>query len=57
MDCFKYVGSQVAADGGCERDVVCRMNERYRVWEVLKGVLNNREFGINAKKYQYNCIV
>ena len=20
-DCFKYLGSQVAADGGCERDV------------------------------------
>ena len=26
MDCFKYLGSQVAADGGCERDVH-RMNE------------------------------
>ena len=22
VDSFKYVGSQVAADGGCERDVV-----------------------------------
>ena len=28
--CFKYMGSQVAADGGCERDVVHRMNEGYR---------------------------
>ena len=28
VDCFKYLGSQVAADGGCERDVVHRMNER-----------------------------
>ena len=27
VDCFKYLGSQVAADGGCERDVVHRMNE------------------------------
>ena len=27
VDCFKYLGSQVAADGGCERDVVLRMNE------------------------------
>ena len=25
--CFKYMGSQVAADGGCERDVVHIMNE------------------------------
>ena len=27
MDCFKYLGSQVAADIGRERDVVHRMNE------------------------------
>ena len=33
VDCFKYLGSQVAADGGCERDVVHRLNERYRAWE------------------------
>ena len=25
VDCFKYLGSQVAADGGCERDVVHRI--------------------------------
>ena len=24
VDCFKYLGSQVAADGGCERDMVHR---------------------------------
>ena len=27
VDCYKYLGSQVAADGGCERDVVHRMTE------------------------------
>ena len=27
VDCSKYLGSQVAADRGCERDVVHRMNE------------------------------
>ena len=26
VDCFKYLGSKVAANGGCERDVVHRMN-------------------------------
>ena len=26
-DYFKYLESQVAVDGGCERDVVHRMNE------------------------------
>ena len=27
VDCIKYLRSQVAADGGCGRDVVHRMNE------------------------------
>ena len=35
VDCFKYLCSQVAADGGCERDVVHRMNEGYRTWGAL----------------------
>ena len=30
VDCFMYLGSQVAADGGCERDVVHRTNEGNR---------------------------
>ena len=30
---------QVAADGGCERDVVHRMTEWYRGWGALKSVL------------------
>ena len=42
VDCFKYLGSQVAADGGCERDVVHRMNEGYRAWGALKSVLSKR---------------
>ena len=32
VDYFKYLGWQVAADGGCERDVVHRMNQGYRTW-------------------------
>ena len=27
VDCFKYLGSQVAADGGRDRDAVHRMNQ------------------------------
>ena len=42
LDCFKYLGSQVTADGGCERDVVHRMSEGYRACEELKSVLSNR---------------
>ena len=50
VDCFNYLESQVAADGGCERDVVHRMNEGYRAWGDLKSVLSNRGLGIKAKK-------
>ena len=50
VDCFKYLGSQVAAYGGCERDVVHRINEGYRAWGALKSVLINRGLGIKAKK-------
>ena len=28
VDCLKYMGSQVAADGGCERDMGHRLNEQ-----------------------------
>ena len=49
MDCFKYLGLQVAADGGCEMDVVHRMNEGHRAWGALKSVLSNTGLGINYK--------
>ena len=50
VDCFKYLGSQVAADGGCEWDLLHRMNEGYRACGALKSVLSNRGLGIEAKK-------
>ena len=40
LDCFTYLWSQVGADGGCERDVVHRMNEGYKAWGSLKSVLS-----------------
>ena len=57
MDCFKYLGSQVAANGGCERDVVQGMNEGYRAWGVLKSVLSNRGLGIKSKKCLYEGVI
>ena len=57
MDCFKYLGSQVAANEGCERDVVHRMNEGYRAWGELKSVLSNKGLGIKAKKYLYEGVI
>ena len=57
VDCFKYLGSQVAADGGCERNVVHRMNEGYRAWGGLKCVLMNIRLGIKAKKCLYEGVI
>ena len=45
FDCYKHLGSQVAVDGGRERDVVHRMNEGYRAWGELKPVQSNRGLG------------
>ena len=33
VDCFKYLGSQVAAEGQCERDGVDRINEGIELGE------------------------
>ena len=57
VDCFKYLGLQVAADGGCERDVEHRMNEGYRECGALNSVLNNRGLGIKAMKCLYKGVI
>ena len=57
MDWFGCLGSRVAADGGCEGDVVHRMNEGYRAWGAQKSVLSNRGFGIKAKKCLYEGVI
>ena len=53
---FKYLWSQLAADGGWETDVVHRINEGYRAWGALKSV-NNRGLRINAKKCLYEGVI
>ena len=45
------------ADGGCERDVVQRMDEGYRAWGALISVLSNRGLGIKAKKCLYETVI
>ena len=57
MYCFKYLRSQVAADGGCERDAVHRINEAYRAWGAPKSVPSNRGVGIKAKKSLHDGVI
>ena len=47
----------MAADGGCERDVVHRLNEGYTAWGALKSVLSNRGLGIKAEKCLYEGVI
>ena len=57
VDYFKYLGSQVAAEGGCESDVVHRMNEGFKGWRSMKSVLCNRGLGMKAKKSLYEGVI
>ena len=57
VNCLKRLGSQVAADGGYEMDVLHRMNEGYRAWGAMKSVLSNRDLGIKAKKCLYEGVI
>ena len=57
VNCFNSLGSQVEADGGCERDVVHRMNEGYTAWGALKSVLSNKGLGIKPKKCLYEGVI
>ena len=57
VDYFKYLGSQVAADEGCQRDVVQRMNVGYRSWGALKSVLSDRGLWIMAEKCLYEAVI
>ena len=47
----------MAADGGCERNVVHRMNEGYRARGALKSVLSNRRLGVKAKICLYEGVI
>ena len=55
-DCFKYSGSQVAADGECERDVVQKMNERHKAWGALEYMPSNRGLVRNANRCLYEGV-
>ena len=57
VDCLKCRGTQVAADGGCEMDVIHRMNEGYIAWGALESVLSNGRLGINAKKCLHDGVI
>ena len=54
---LQNMGSQVAADGGCQRNVVHTVNEGYRVWGALNSMQSNRGLGIKANKCLYEGVI
>ena len=57
VECFKYLGSHVAVDGGIDVEVKCRMNEVGKVWGGMNRVFKCRSLGMNAKRRLYEGIV
>ena len=58
VDCFNFLGSQVAEDGGRERAVVHIMNEGYIEHAgAPKSELNNRCLLVNVKKCLYEGVM
>ena len=55
-DYFKYLGLHVAVDGGCDSDVVHRMNEGIECVWVLKIMLSNIGLGMYVKKCLYEKV-
>ena len=49
VDGFKYLGSQVSTDGGCEMDVEHRMTEVSNEYRGTKSLLSNGGLRINTK--------
>ena len=56
VNCFKYLGSKVAADGRSERDVV-HNESGVRSVGALTSVLNNRGVCINERKCPYEWVI
>ena len=59
VDQFKYLGLQVVADGGCERDVAHRMHEEYKAWVALKGcrAIGDKLIEIYASVFAWSSVL
>ena len=57
VECFKYLGSHVAGDGGVEEEVKFRMKEVGKVCGGMKRIFKCRSLGMNAKRKLYEGVV
>ncbi len=57
VECFKYLLSHVAVDGGIDGEVRVAMNEVGKVCGGMKKVFRCRSLGMSAKRRLYEGIV
>ena len=57
VDCFKYLGSVLAADGKSEKDVSQRIVEGCKLLGAMKGMFKCRTVSMNAKRSVYEGVV
>ncbi len=56
VECFRYLGSHVAVDGGIEGEVKFRMNEVGKVCGGMKINFKCRSLGMSAKRRLYEGV-
>lgn len=54
---FKYLGSNVTADGSCENEVVHRVNEGAKVLGAVNRVVKGRSVNLDVKKCLYERVI
>ena len=54
---FKYLGSMVQENGGCEREVKKRVQARWNGWRRVSGVICNRRLPARVKGKVYSSMV
>jgi len=57
VNMFKYLGSNVSANGGCENEVVYRLNEGAKVLGVVNRVVRSMNVSLGAKRCLYERVV
>ena len=57
VNVFKYLGSNVSADGSCEKEVISRVNEGGKVWGAVNRVVGSMNVRLDVKKCLYERVV
>ena len=57
VECFKYLGSTIEAEGGVEREVNNRIQSGWKSWREVSGVLCDRKMPVKLKGKVFKTVV